>query len=73
MQIDDYQNWTGRLLDQQWAQVHSIIGVPLKYEDETIGVINLLHLRKGVSFSKSDNLILTLLSLQVELPTIIQR
>ncbi len=38
--VDDYINWSGQSL--QWAgyEVHAIIGVPIKWGDEFLGVLN---------------------------------
>ncbi len=63
MKIDDYQNWEGRLRDKAWGSVKTIIGIPLKYQNDIVGVITLLHTDEGKTFTENDLDILTRFSI----------
>ncbi len=41
--IDDYANWEDRLESFNYDALHSVIGFPLDFEDENIGVIGFGH------------------------------
>lgn len=52
--VNDYQNWDGRHLDPTWDCVQSIVGVPLKFATEVLGVFALLHTDKDRKFRDKE-------------------
>ena len=49
--IDDYANWEGRLASFDYDALHSVIGFPLNYEGENIGVIGFGHFNVDKQFA----------------------
>jgi len=53
--VADYQSWPGRLSDKVLDGLHSIAGIPLKYDTKVVGVIGLAHVKnKPRQFSEED-------------------
>ncbi len=52
--VDDYQVWPGRIDDKKLDKLHSIVGIPLKSDQEVVGVIGLAHVDDNRSFSTED-------------------
>ena len=50
LQIDDYAEWEGRVHDERFVNLRSIIGIPLKSKDEIIGVLGLTRLENDRTF-----------------------
>ncbi len=50
--IDDYASWEGRLASSDYDTLHSVIGFPLNFEGEDIGVIGLGHFEVGRRFGQ---------------------
>jgi|GEM_PF-2822965 len=48
--IDDYANWEGRLASFNYDALHSVMGFPLNFEGENIGVIGFGHFRVDKQF-----------------------
>jgi PAS domain S-box-containing protein len=56
--VDDYQCWEGRLTDRSLDQLHSVVGIPLKYGSRVHGVIGLASVEAGKKFHDEDIAIL---------------
>ncbi len=54
MIINDYQNWEGCHPDSVWDGVESVIGVPIPYVEETVGVLCIIHTDAGMVFDEHD-------------------
>ncbi len=52
--VEDYQNWPGRLAGRERSQLQSVIGVPLKSGNQTVGVIGLASLDRAQKFGKDE-------------------
>ncbi|MGE5138154.1 MAG: GAF domain-containing protein, partial [Rudaea sp.] len=57
--IDDYLAWPGRLPDPSRDVLRAVVGVPMKSDDEVLGVIGLAHLEKGRKFGPEELEVLT--------------
>ena len=54
MRINEYQKWEGRHPDKLWDPVTAIMGVPIKADQEIIGVLSVLSTEKDFQFSDDD-------------------
>ena len=52
--VEDYQKWPGRIADTVLDELRSIVGIPLKSEQQVLGVIGLAHVEKERLFDKED-------------------
>ena len=52
--VEDYQSWPGRIPDTVLDSLHSIVGIPLKYDCRVLGVIGLAHVEAEKRFSSED-------------------
>jgi len=57
--VDDYRLWNGRLSDKSLDDLHSVVGIPLKYESRVHGVIGLASVESGKKFEAEDIAILS--------------
>lgn len=48
--VDDYRTWSGRLADASRNVLRAVVGVPIKSEEMTIGIIGLAHLEADKHF-----------------------
>lgn len=63
--IDDYQQWEGRVSYDHSLPISSVLGVPMLYGGELIGVLIVEHFEKTASpFTDSDIRLLSLLASQ---------
>ena len=56
--VDDYQSWEGRLSDRSLDELHSVVGIPLKYGSRVHGVIGLASVEADKKFHAEDIAIL---------------
>ena len=56
--VDDYRSWDGRLSDKSLDELHSVVGIPLKYGSRIHGVIGLASVESGKKFQEEDIAIL---------------
>ena len=56
--VDDYRTWSGRLSDRSLDKLHSVVGIPLKYENRIYGVIGLATVEPVKKFQEEDIAIL---------------
>jgi PAS domain S-box-containing protein len=56
--VDDYRFWNGRLSDKSLDELHSVVGIPLKYGSRIHGVIGLASVESGKKFQEEDIAIL---------------
>ena len=56
--VDDYQSWEGRLTDSSLDELHSVVGIPLKYGSRVHGVIGLASVEADKKFHAEDIAIL---------------
>ncbi|MFQ6013941.1 MAG: GAF domain-containing protein [Anaerolineae bacterium] len=61
MIVNDYQSWDKKLLTEEAANVTAVIGVPLKWQDQTVGVLCVNDDREGRVFDQDDLRLLELL------------
>lgn len=52
--VKDYRAWPGRLADKVLDGLHGIVGIPLKSDDQVLGVIGLAHVDAKRSFNAED-------------------
>ena len=52
--VDDYQCWPGRLPDKSLDQLRSIVGIPLKSDQQILGVIGLAHVNTDRQLNEED-------------------
>lgn len=52
--VDDYQHWPGRLPQVDRDALRAVIGVPLKSEAQTVGVLGLASLDEGRVFTPAE-------------------
>lgn len=52
--IEDYRLWPWRIPDKELDGLHSVVGIPIKYEKRVLGVIGLGHVDIGKQFSGED-------------------
>ncbi len=52
--VDRYNEWAGRLANPAFDQIHSIAGIPLKSEDQVVGVVGLTRFKPGWAFSSNE-------------------
>jgi PAS domain S-box-containing protein len=52
--VEDYQRWPGRIPDKVLNGLHSVVGIPLKYDRRVLGVIALAHVEVDKRFSGED-------------------
>ena len=57
--VDDYHSWEGRLSDKSLDQLHSVVGIPLKYGRRVHGVIGLASFDEDKKFHAEDIAILS--------------
>ncbi len=57
--VDDYRLWNGRLSDKSLDDLHSVVGIPLKYASRVHGVIGLGSVESGKKFEEEDIAILS--------------
>lgn len=62
--VDDYDQWTGRLLPERSTPFHAVAGVPLKFKDQVIGTLTVLDDRHEKHFTPKDVQLLELLAPQ---------
>lgn len=53
MVVDDYSNWEGNL-PQFSRDIRAVVGMPLKYGSEVVGVIGLAYLEEGWTFGSGE-------------------
>jgi PAS domain S-box-containing protein len=58
MLVDDYQHWPDRLDDVALDPVHSVVGIPLKQDQNVRGVIGLAHMTPDKHFDQESITIL---------------
>ena len=56
--VDDYYSWEGRLADSALDELHSVVGIPLKYGSRVHGVIGLASVKPEKKFHDEDIAIL---------------
>jgi len=56
--VDDYRSWNGRLSDKSLDELHSVVGIPLKYGSRIHGVIGLASVEPRKKFQEEDIAIL---------------
>jgi len=54
LQVSDYRSWEGRLSDRALDQLHTVVGIPLKYQGRIEGVIGLAHVEPAKRFQPVD-------------------
>ncbi len=54
MLVDDYRHWPDRLADPGLDRVHSVVGIPLKQDQEVRGVIGLGHIDADKRFDQES-------------------
>ena len=52
--INDYQAWSGRHPDPLWNRVSAMIGVPIRVDDEIVGVLGIVRSGKKEQFQADD-------------------
>ena len=52
--INDYQAWSGRHPDPLWNRVSAMIGVPIRVDDEIVGVLGIVRTGKKARFQDDD-------------------
>ncbi len=52
--VEDYQSWFGRIPDKVLDGLRSIVGIPLKCDQQVLGVIGLAHVEVKNRFSGED-------------------
>jgi PAS domain S-box-containing protein len=52
--VDDYLAWEGRLAAFESADLHAVVGVPLRSRTEVVGVLGLAYDRPGTSFGQAE-------------------
>lgn len=52
--IDDYQQWAPRLPDSVFADIRTIVGVPIFSATEVVGVLTLSHTDPALRFDETD-------------------
>ncbi len=52
--VEDYKSWPGRLADKVLDGLRSIVGIPLKNDQQVYGVIGLAHVEMDRQFSGED-------------------
>lgn len=52
--LDNYSTWKGRLEDRRWDNLKAVIGVPLKSDNEVVGIIVLSTTDATRRFSRND-------------------
>ena len=63
--VDDYSNWEGALQLNSDPPFTAVAGVPLKYKDQVIGTLTIIHDVPGRGFVPSDIRLLELLAPQI--------
>lgn len=53
--VDDYSQWPGRTPDTRFEGMRATLGVPLKVDDQMVGVLGLAHFEAGRSFDVGDH------------------
>jgi len=64
MIVNDYQNWAGRITPDTDVPFTAVIGVPLIWQDELVGVLNVLSDAAQKKFDDDDLRLLTLFASQ---------
>lgn len=54
LQVEDYCNWEGRLIELDRDQLHAVAGVPLKIGDDLIGVLGLAFIDRTSVFNEEQ-------------------
>ena len=54
LQVSDYRSWEGRLADKSLDRLHTVVGIPLKYQERIEGVIGLAHVEPARQFKAND-------------------
>jgi len=52
--VEDYRTWPHRIPDKVFDCIRSIVGIPLKSEQNVLGVIGLAHVEGQKRFDKED-------------------
>jgi PAS domain S-box-containing protein len=52
--VDDYFEWEGSLAAFESADLHAVVGVPLRSRTEVVGVLGLAYDRPGTSFGQAE-------------------
>ncbi|MBI4670817.1 MAG: GAF domain-containing protein [Chloroflexi bacterium] len=52
--LEDYQTWPQHLTDAHFREIHAVIGVPLKSENEVVGVVGMAYTDPEQRFSKTE-------------------
>lgn len=65
--VDDYNTWNGRINPDKKQAFKSALGIPLKFQNQVIGVLILLDDRKGHVFRSEDVQQLELLAPQLSI------
>ncbi|MCF8070098.1 MAG: transporter substrate-binding domain-containing protein [Desulfobacterales bacterium] len=52
--VTDYANWNDRIPDEKYDRFHSLLGIPLKSDNQVTGVIGLAHSEENKSFSEDE-------------------
>lgn len=52
--VDDYRKWSGRLADPSRDVLRAVIGVPLKSDEQVVGIIGLAHLEANKRFGPTE-------------------
>ena len=61
--VEDYRNWESRAAAYEPWSFGAIVGVPIRWGDESLGVLSVLSSETGI-FAKKDGELLTLLATQ---------
>ncbi len=64
MRVDNYQQFEGQAAPFAAALFHSVMGVPLKWEDQVIGVLDVIDTNPARTFSQEDEWLLSLFANQ---------
>ena len=56
--VDDYATWPGRLQNHAWANLHAVLGVPLRFGDEVLGVLGVAFDVPGRRFAPAEQALL---------------
>jgi two-component system, NtrC family, sensor kinase len=65
--VDDYNTWIDRINPDTKHAFNSVLGIPLKFHSQVIGVLILLNDRKGYVFQSEDVRLLELLAPQLSI------
>jgi PAS domain S-box-containing protein len=65
MAVDDYRGWEGRSPAYAGEDIRAVLSVPLRWQDQVIGVLNVVSSREGRVFDEDDVWLAELFAAQV--------